>query len=493
MDMRLVPGLAVLVLVAVLYVLAFRKAKRSRTAAALGFILLSGLILRAYLSSDRYVHDWDERYHALVAKNLIRHPLKPTLYDQPVLPFDARNWGGNHVWLHKQPVPLWTMAASLAVFGINEIALRLPSLLLSTLAIGLTFLIGRHLFSHKIGLLAAFLHSIHGMVIELTAGRVATDHIDLFFLVFIELAVFIAVVSWKRKSVAWDILSGVAVGLAILSKWLPALIVVPLWLILRWKGWNWKILGRLALLLFTIALVVVPWQVYISARFPREASLEQVFNYRHITEALDGHSGRLTYHFEVMRRSYGELIFLPVLWLLLMFFRNLRSRRRLFLLVWILVPFLFFSFVKTKMQAYTVFAAPALFLLTAEFFYYIKRTAKKWRPRWLPAVCLLLLIALPVRYSVDRLMFFRYRPLTPAWVTGIKGLKNKLPAKTVIFNHARPIEVMFYTDYVAYQRPPSREEVALVRQKGYAVAVVDGRGLDPFWRKEKGIILLEYR
>jgi len=489
--MKLLPGIVVLVIAGALYLIAFGKARRSKYGVAMGLILICGLILRTYLSFDMCLHPWDERYHALVAKNLIRHPLVPTLYDNPVLSYDPGNWTENHIWLHKQPLPLWSIAFSMSVFGVNEIALRLPSLLLSTLAVGLTFLIGKNLFSKKVGLLAAFLHSIHGMIIELTAGRIATDHIDLFFLVFVELAVYFAVVSRKRESSSLDILTGAAVGLAILCKWLPALIVVPLWMIMRLKSWDRGILWRLTLVLFTIVLIVVPWQIYISSRYPVEAAIERLFNYRHITEVLDGHTGAFYYHFDIMRQTYGELIYLPVLCLLFMLVRAPRSRRRVFLCVWIFIPFIFFSFVKTKMQAYTIFAAPAMFLLTASFFYYVKRTAKKWRPRWLPPVCLVLLMALPVRYSIDRLKFFQYQERKPAWVTEIKQLKNKLPVKSVIFNHAWPIEVMFYTDYIAYKRLPSREEIGLVRQKGFAVVVVDRNDLAGYLRNDNGIILLK--
>jgi 4-amino-4-deoxy-L-arabinose transferase-like glycosyltransferase len=491
--MRLLPGLAVLVIVGVLYLIAFRKASRSKYVVAIGLILTCGLILRVYLSSDRYLHAWDERYHALVAKNLIRHPLRPTLYDDPVISYDPGNWTENHVWLHKQPVPLWSLAASMTIFGINEIALRLPSLLLSTLAVGLTFLIGQSLFSKKIGLLAAFLHSIHGMIIELTAGRIATDHIDLFFLVFVELAVYFAVVSRKRKNWSLDILTGAAMGLAILCKWLPALIVIPLWMILRLTSGKAGVLLRLTLIFFTTAIVVLPWQIYISSRYPVEAAIERLFNYRHITEVLDGHGGPFYYHFDIMRQTYGELIYLPLLWLLFKLVSAPRSRRRLFLSAWIFIPYIFFSFVKTKMQPYTIFAAPALFLLTSCFFYYVKRTAKKWRPKWLPVICLVLLVVLPVRYAMDRLMFFRYQERKPAWVEEIKHLKDILPAKSVVFNHARPIEVMFYTDLVAYQRLPSREEIDLVKQKGYAVVVVDRNGLGLSWRNDNRIILLKER
>ena len=53
--------------------------------AVLWLILLGAFALHLWVSMDPYLHEWDERYHALVAKNLMPHPLKPTLYDNPVL------------------------------------------------------------------------------------------------------------------------------------------------------------------------------------------------------------------------------------------------------------------------------------------------------------------------------------------------------------------------------------------------------------------------
>jgi 4-amino-4-deoxy-L-arabinose transferase-like glycosyltransferase len=82
-----------------------------------------------------------------------------------------------------------------------------------------------------------------------------------------------------------------------------------------------------------------------------------------------------------------------------------------------LIPFVVFSLFRTKMQAYTVFAAPALFLLTAVFFYYLKSIARKLKPRWVAAACLILLIGRPVRYSIDRLRVFRSQERSPGWVS----------------------------------------------------------------------------
>lgn len=196
---NLIAGIPTILICAIGYYFAFRLFRQDKWAFAIILIMVAGLILRAYAATEFYLHPWDERFHALVAKNLIKHPLIPTLYDNPILAYDYRSWYGNHIWLHKQPIPLWSMATSMYIFGINEIALRLPSIILTTLGIWITFSIGRHLFSIKVGFIAAFLYSIHGLIIELTAGRVATDHVDIFFLFFIQLAVLMAIKFADKK------------------------------------------------------------------------------------------------------------------------------------------------------------------------------------------------------------------------------------------------------------------------------------------------------
>src|SRR5688572_19000026 len=102
-----------------------RLARRGQPRAAALLLVLIALLLRAFAAADPHLHEWDERYHAVVAKNLLRHPLQPTLYDDPVMPYDHRDWFASHVWLHKPPLALWTMATSIGLFGANEAAVRL--------------------------------------------------------------------------------------------------------------------------------------------------------------------------------------------------------------------------------------------------------------------------------------------------------------------------------------------------------------------------------
>jgi 4-amino-4-deoxy-L-arabinose transferase len=391
-------------------------------------LVLCGFALRMYISCDFFLHSWDERYHALVAKNLIQHPLIPTLYDNPILPYDYKSWITNHIWVHKQPLPLWTMAASLSLFGINEIALRLPSIILTTIGIWLTFSIGSYLFNKKVGYLAAFLYSINGLIIELTGGRVPTDHIDTFFLFFVELAVFFTILFAQKKKFIYNILTGISLGAAILSKWLPALIILPIWLLIIYESGNFKIkeiIFHFIIMMLVGAAVFIPWQLYIYRVFPVEASWESGFNMNHITQVLENQTGPPYYFINKIRINYGELIYLPMLWFFWKTIINLKDYKRVAICIWFLLPFLFFSFVKTKMQAYLLFTSPTIFMITADFFFMLSDYKRDHKPKWVYNLILLLLICLPIRYTIERVKPFEKIDRNPLWAIELRKLNKQ--------------------------------------------------------------------
>ncbi|MBK9791532.1 MAG: glycosyltransferase family 39 protein [Sphingobacteriales bacterium] len=92
-----------------------------------------------------------------------------------------------------------------------------------------------------------------------------------------------------QKKKAYNILVGVAIGFAILTKWLPALIVIPIWYILVYDSGKFsknKFFIQLALLVFVLVVVALPWQIYSAKAFPLETAWEQYYNNLHLTEAL---------------------------------------------------------------------------------------------------------------------------------------------------------------------------------------------------------------
>ncbi len=465
--------------------------------------MLCGLVLRVYTASDFWLHEWDERYHALVAKNLMQHPLTPTLYDKPVLSYNYQSWTTSHFWVHKQPLPLWTMAASMWLFGVNEIALRLPSIVLTTLGIWLLFFIGSHFFNKKVGYLAAFFFSINGLIIELTAGRVATDHIDIFFLFFVELAIVFSILFAQKQQTIYNILAGMSIGAAILSKWLPALIVLPIWFLILLDSEKCKpkqIILQFGILLGTCVLVFLPWQIYIYSAFPLEAAWEASFNSRHITEVLDKMTGPFYYFLNMIRINYGELIYLPLVWFLWKLFKGFGTKKRLAISIWAWVPLLFFSIAKTKMQAYILFISPALFLMTADFFFMLvdyKNELKnglknKVKLQWFFNLILFLFIALPVRYMIERVKPFEKTNRTPVWTSDLRKLNDRKIAKGVLFNYEKPIEAMFYTNFTAYDNIPDSTKIVNLVADGYTIIINDNGKIPDNLKTIKGVSIEQF-
>jgi 4-amino-4-deoxy-L-arabinose transferase-like glycosyltransferase len=489
---NIVFGIITIVLCSLGYYFSFNYPKKDNYQIAVLLLIICGLVIRLFTAFDFYLHFWDERYHALVAKNLINHPLIPTLYENPILQYDYKNWVGNHIWVHKQPLPLWVMSLSLHLFGFNEIALRLPSIILTTVGIWITFEIGSKLFNKKVGFLAAFFYSINGLIVEITAGRVATDHPDVFFLFFIELAIYFSIVFAQKDKLIYNILAGISIGAAILSKWLPALIVLPIWLliVLEFGGFNYKKIAYNFIILVTICIIVfLPWQLYIFNVFPVEAKYEASFNMKHITEALEGQTGPFYYFFDKIRINYGDLIYLPLLWFFYDLYKNTTNKKQLILLVWFLVPTLFFSIAKTKMQGYILFTSPALFIITALFYFVLSEYMIIKKTKWFYSLILFLLIALPIRYTFERVKPFENINRNPKWVTDLKKLNERKIIKGILFNYCNEIEAMFYTDLTVYSKIPSKELIIELISKGHTVLINDDGKIPNDIKQINGIVI----
>jgi len=441
---------------------------------ALLLLLIGGLFLRAFISADMFLHPWDERYHALVAKNMISLPFYPTLYNNPILDYDYKHWISNHIWLHKQPFALWSMAGSMSIFGVNEIALRLPSIIFSALSILLTYSIGRYFFNRHAAFLGAFLMALNGLVLELVAGRSPTDHIDIAFMFFILLSIYLGILFVKSGSPLINILTGISLGAAILTKWLPALIVIPVWLLIVLDSGKFKplaIFWHLIVLSSFTVFIFLPWQWYIFNSFPDEAAWESHLNLLHLTDQIEGRGGKFWFYLDKIRINYGELIYLPLIWYIWRSLKNWRNLKLLAVLTWVLVPLIFFSCAGTKMQAYILFISPALFLVTGSFFYWLLDYRKRHRYKLLTGLVLILLIALPVRYSVERTKPFEIVNRNPAWVKDLRALDKEKIQKGILFNYPKPIEAMFYTNLTVYSELPDIDQLVHLHAAGYTILV----------------------
>lgn len=125
------------------------------------------------------------------------------------------------------------------------------------------------------------------------------------------------------------------------------------------------------------------------------------------------------------------------------------------------------------MQAYILFISPALFIITAAFFFEIKEWDVPQNKKWLKTAILLLLIALPVRYCIERVKPFDMTNRNPDWAQDLKSFKNNKSPQGVLFNYPRPIEAMFYTQLTVYPDLPDHHTLKQLTERGYTIFIND--------------------
>jgi len=442
-------------------------------------ITLAGLLLRVLMAHiDPFLHDWDERYHALVAKNMIDNPFVPVLRKNAWLKTDPFSWTNGTLWIHKQPLFLWQMAVSMKIFGINEYAARYPSVLMGTAMIPMLYYISVFFVQNKpISLIAAALLCLSNFHLELISGIKGMDHNDV-ALGFYVLASVFAWIKYKQKAGwKWILLVGIFAGCAILNKWLIGLYVFLIWgidIIINWKNeFKSRQIIHFLLALATCCLIFLPWQIYILEKFPVQARFEYEFNRRHITEALEGHTGSVWYYLGHFAQFFGEgvwLLVFPGLWL---FFRLPGSNRKLYipLVGGMVFVFCFLSFVvKTKVASHFYFVAPFFYIFIAISICFI---LSKIRYRSLKAVICILIGVLLWKPEKTALYVLTNegRKDKIAETASIKSLHEKLGSRPVcIIGTKNYIELMFYNDNVsAFETIPGQNELDRLAKKGIPI------------------------
>lgn len=462
-------------------------------------LLYSAFALRILMISlDPYLHEWDERFHALVAKNMMDFPFKPMMFRQHIMSFNMEDWGYNHIWVHKQPLFLWQAALSMKIFGVCTFAFRLPSVIMGTIMVWLIYDMTRMwLRNHDIAFIAAFITAFAYYPLEMISGSVSLDHNDLAFTFYVTCS-FWALLKYTRSDnkVKWAIMIGVFAGMAILNKWLTGLLVFGGWgvyVLLTSYRTQVRAYIDIGLGILAAILVFVPWQLYIMYRFPQESAISYATNRKHMTEDL-GHPGDAFTHLKFLSTSYGYVVIaFFALGLIYLLWKKKPSRPfTLTAMAMIIVIFTFFSLlVATKMPALVYPVSSLVIIIAAAGIYGSTRYAvyslvKYPQPVW--KASLLFIVALINVYSTfkpsdiaqNRRQDNAFRNNKIINNTFYKQLDTNILGDRVVLN-CRPyenIELMFYKDCIAYHWYPPAETIDSLKRSGYHFAAFDYPG-DP--------------
>ena len=351
--------------------------KKSHLFLFLAAVLLFSFGLKLNHLGHRRFGSIDECCHALVAKNLLKHPLKPTLIDVPYSFYEEALWSENHIWLHKPILPLWQSAFSYWLLGVTPFALRLPSAILSTFAVWLTYLIGTQLLTRRAACIAAGFQAFSWFIMRLTQGYQFSDAIDISLLFYCELGIYGIVRAVKTRQWRFVLLAGIGQGLAFLSKTYPAFIVAGValaaWLAphlglakkedCHLRGQH--ILGMLAV----TALVAGPWMLYTAIQYPIEFKIEHGHIFKHLIEDIETW-GAPWYKIFLYNADIFNMLTFPVLIAVCWNLPRLFQKRHLgicLLYAWgfgVLIPFLL---AVTKTPSATIIGMPAFLLIFSDF------------------------------------------------------------------------------------------------------------------------------
>jgi 4-amino-4-deoxy-L-arabinose transferase-like glycosyltransferase len=467
------------------------------------FLFLAALFVRLFMAwQDPFLHEWDERFHALVARNMMHDPFMPLLRRYPLMGYDPFSWANCYVWLHKQPLFLWQMALSMKIFGVSEFAIRYPAVLMGALMVVFVYSIAMQLSRDKYTAFAAALFFCYcNFHLEITSGFKGMDQNDVAFGFYVLASIWAYSKYTTSQSMKYALLVGLFAGCAVLNKWLTGLMV--------FSGWGASILllvppparkaqlVHMAMAIGVALLVFMPWQLYILHAFPVEAAFEYSYNARHISEVIEGHDGNNMTYVNIFDHYFGEVgwLLVPFGFMLLLLRREIsgkiRSQLQLALLTIFATVFIFFSYiVRTKIEAYFLVVAPigcifmavAIIAIARYFFRFGKLYGK------IVKVIAIIVCAFSI-FNPEKIVAF-HRPSDPhrieqAAYTRVYKRISKLPANTSLIINLPTLEdysAMFYnSDKAAYAGMTWWHIRDSVIDAGGAVAVFmkDGEQLPP--------------
>ncbi len=441
---------------------------------------------------DPFLNLWDERFHALVARNLLSHPWRPTLYENPVITMPYDRWDRSLVWLHKQPFFLWQIVASYKIFGFSEFAVRFPSALLSALLVPVTYRSGKILVNRDTGYFAALFVPTSFYLVELISGHRGVDHNDVVFLFYVSASTWAWLEYTRSGKLPWLMLTGLFSGFAVLTKWLAGLVVYAGWFIYivaskraRQDRKSWF---HLATAFAITCLVVVPWQVWILVKYPAEAMAEYRFSFDHLSKGLEGSGEPWWFYLANLPYLYGIVSIVLIPAGLVLLFRNNGASARLKAAVMAMpvMVYIFYSLATSKMASFTFVVSMPLFIAMGCVLDFIlgQRTRAKLSPvLFKTATFLLLAVVLAFNLRVGELIRKHTinnpdDPCPKILVENRKAFlryKVLLPRNSVVFNlkGRSYIDCMFYTGFPSYNFIPTPGQYHEAVAGGYRVVVVN--------------------
>jgi len=260
-------------------------------------------------------------------------------------------------YLDKPVVYFAAEAALMEVLGPTELAARLPAYLFTLATAAVLFW-----FARRIGV-DPYVTAIVFLAMPLTVAFARTVIFDSALMFFVVVALTSFYVAIEERNSRWSLLAWTAMGAAMITKG-PVTFVLVLFVVIPY-AWRRKAVRVLFPLLGIVlfAAVIAPWVWGVTQVVP------EFLRYIVVTETAERMATK------ALQRTGPPWYFVPYLiggalpWSIVALFswRALKKRddAMLFMLLWLVIPFVFFSISQSKRPQYILPLMPAIALLVA--------------------------------------------------------------------------------------------------------------------------------
>lgn len=332
----------------------------------IAFLVILSLVLIFSGLSVNHLIPYDEAIYAKISKNMIETGN-----------YLLQNWIPGKVWFEKPPLYMWMMASMMKIFGVGSFAAKVPSAFFGFSLVLLVYFFSKKLFGRFAGFFSAF--ALLTTVQFLYYSRMAMLDVTAAF--FITLALALYYLAKQNSKNIYFILSGLAIGLAVMVKGvvgflpLPVILFYELYLMVSGQQRiSPKLFKDYFMLLFFSCLVFLPWHLEMYKKFG-SAFVNNYILYHvwdRATTAIEDKGRPFFWYLIVMKVSMRLWFIALIAAFPLSLFRSFKKDNRfVFLSIWALVVFLFFSVAKSKLVWYIMPIYPVVAVMVGYLFSYL--------------------------------------------------------------------------------------------------------------------------
>lgn len=270
-------------------------------------------------------------------------------------------------FLDKPILYYWLQVIAIKMFGLKEWAIRLFPALTGIFGCLMVYSCGRSLFDRRTGLLSALI--LASSLLYFIHGHYANLDLEVAVFVSSSLLLFITAIQTNKPPLLFAAYFFAA--LAFLTKGLIGIffpiMIIGMWIILQWR---FDLLKKMYIIpgLMLFILIILPWYLLVQNANP------EFFHFFFVTQQVTRFLSKAEFNNQTPFWFYAPIIcigFFPwTIFLLQALKRNilqLNEPTHLFLLLWPIIIFIFFSIPRSKIMGYILPVFPPLALIVGHY------------------------------------------------------------------------------------------------------------------------------